>query len=158
VNTTPVVVTNTTAQPVPTVAQGTTAVTGTVAISGTPTVNVGNLASVQQVSGAVTSADVTTVVWEGSFTSLQFVSSDIDVSAYRQIRVAGFFYCAQSQQITVLTNASVGYVGLVPLTATVDNAFSQVIDLPGKAILISTNCALQDPSGYASHLVVWGRR
>ena len=44
---TPVLVTNTTGQPVPTVAQGTTEVSGSVGISGTPTVN---LASGSQVA------------------------------------------------------------------------------------------------------------
>jgi hypothetical protein len=53
-----VVVTNTTANPVPTVATGTTAVTGTVAISGTPNVNVANLPNLSTDTTTFSTVDV----------------------------------------------------------------------------------------------------
>ena len=58
----PVLVTNTTAQPVPTASQGTTAISGNVGITGTPNINIANTPTIALMPSATSRAALLIVI------------------------------------------------------------------------------------------------
>jgi len=92
----PVVVTNTTAQPVPTAAQGTTTVAGSVNVVNTPTVSVGNTPSVSVANTPSVNVSSMPSVSVGSMPGVNITSVDpsvtvnaVNATARNIVRLAG---------------------------------------------------------------------
>jgi hypothetical protein len=156
-------------------------VSGTVSVSNLPTtqpvsgsVSISNLPSTQPVSGNVTvtpsggatfrvsGADVTETVYSGTPTGVN--SPDLDVSAFRQVRVSANVICnaPSTARIEIRTreaNWTFALADTGPSTQQ-DAVISQAFDIPGTTIFVEGSCidgqTVLAPSQY--NLAVVGRR
>jgi hypothetical protein len=149
--TVPVTVKNTTAQPVPTSAQGMTTVTGSVAISGIPTValapgssvNVNNLPAVQIANGSSVNVVGTTTVLLNQFVSLS-APATLDTSAYHEIRVSILGVPTGTALVSATDGASPIQIAKIDASSTSlpfgppsqSGSGSALIELPGRTIEI----------------------
>jgi hypothetical protein len=159
-----VIVTNTSANPVPVTVQGTADVAGTVNVSNLPatqavsgTVNIGNLPAVQAVSISQGTAVLDEMDAQSvpAATSLFFnpANHSFDATAYGTIRVSMIATCSAPMTLT-LSQANSGGLALVTLLDEVQvpcgrPGFSKSYDVPGGVIYF----AFANPG--ASPATVW---
>jgi len=129
---------------------GSVTVAGVVALAGDTTV-------------ATTSAEETLELFSGTrpgVNEFQIYSPDVDVSAYRHVRVAAQLTCSSvlcSHDVIVFTRASItSYV----LGSTTTSTLNQLFDTPGTSLWVVGACSppCPNPTANAMSLVVFGRR